>query len=256
MNTNIMIQNEYHGELSPAHYARADINDCAASRCAVARDGDAIVGSVFFAPYGSKQIAAVYVDGGYRRQGIGSALVKTACEAMGIEPAQVLPSVWYSDEGRALANALGYPTEMPPKVRPLVERWVNLTPHVIRIRHIGRAELETGFDGEEHIAEPRDAWDTVVQPEDVSARVAVRSVTAGRAGGFPVYAQERGAIEGLPEPAPGVGYLVSLIVLDALRDAPAARLDVYAPATGPRDGAIRTKDGQVFAVVSLVGLPL
>ena len=118
----------------------------------------------------------------------------------------------------------------------------NLTPHAVRIR----------LDGEAR-AEPL-PYDLVIPPEPIQARVATHSVVVGHVLGIPVIVSVRGRIEDLPEPALGVAYIVLLIVLDALRAQGSTRRDVFAPATGPSDGAIRTKDGQIFAVTRLVGL--
>ena len=76
---------------------------------------------------------------------------------------------------------------------------------------------------------------------------------SGSVNGIPLIRQEYSEIDGLPDPVPGTMYIVSLIVLNALR--PGARYDVCAPATGPNDGAIRDERGQVIAVTKLVVAP-
>lgn len=60
-----------------------------------------------------------------------------------------------------------------------------------------------------------------------------------------------GRVIGLPAPANDTIYLVSLIVLPLC----AGRTDVFAPATGPGEGAIRDDRGQVVAVTRLVAAP-
>ena len=56
-----------------------------------------------------------------------------------------------------------------------------------------------------------------------------------------------GEVSGLPPPREGTVYLVSALVAARCAD----RGDVYAPATGPADGAIR-EGGQVVAVTRLL----
>ena len=58
-----------------------------------------------------------------------------------------------------------------------------------------------------------------------------------------------GPVQGLPEPEDGVVYIVSLITLT--QPGVAGREDVVAPATGPRDGAVRV-DGRIDAVTRWV----
>lgn len=70
----------------------------------------------------------------------------------------------------------------------------------------------------------------------------------GLAGSVPVAGKPQyGPIEGLPEPQPGVLYIVSALVGAVL----GSRDDVVMPGTGPNDGAIR-ENGQVKAVTRLV----
>lgn len=60
-----------------------------------------------------------------------------------------------------------------------------------------------------------------------------------------------GEVEGLPAPVEGTVYLVSGLVLARC----AGRSDVFAPATGPKDGAIRDAGGRILAVTRLVAAP-
>lgn len=53
---------------------------------------------------------------------------------------------------------------------------------------------------------------------------------------------------GLPDPSPGVIYIVSALFAGRVGD----RGDVYYPGTGPADGAIRDEKGQVVAVTGRV----
>jgi hypothetical protein len=59
-----------------------------------------------------------------------------------------------------------------------------------------------------------------------------------------------GAVEGLPAPQEGVVFIVSGMVLEALRGS--GRSDVFAPGTGPTDGAVRNDKGQILGVTTLV----
>lgn len=248
------IEMDYKGALPQAHYERTEDWQISASRCAVLRLGDEIVGSVFFAPFGSLEISGIYVATDFRRRKLGTLLVEVACKAMGIAPADVHPSGWYSPEGRALAKALGMPTEKQPK-RYDVRMWRNLTPHGVRLRRMG-AEMNEATRQAILSAEPIPG-DIVIPPERLMARVASSRLNAGEAGGVPVIVSQRGDVQGLPLPVPGVGIIVSLIVLDALRASGSERRDVFAPATGPDEGAIRDVAGQIFAVTQLVavGMP-
>ncbi len=120
-------------------------------------------------------------------------------------------------------------------------RFVNLTPHPITL--IG----ELG--------------DVTIQPEPVPARVETKTVqsrvldtynnTCPQAGyafsatGFPVRRVEYGAITGLPDPQPGMVYIVSTVVAQA-----AKRPDVLYPDTG--SDCERDERGQVRAVRALI----
>lgn len=114
---------------------------------------------------------------------------------------------------------------------------INLTPHPIRLRTSDGAETE-------------------VPPSGTIARVASRPAWAAReVPGLPVPVQgapQWGAVEGLPAPQEGAVYLVSSLVLEAVRASGAHRPDVMAPATGPQDGAVRDDAGRIVAVTRLV----
>lgn len=60
-----------------------------------------------------------------------------------------------------------------------------------------------------------------------------------------------GNVTGLPEPQVNTVYIVSLLVLEALRRNGEYRPDVFGPGTGPNDGAIR-ENGQIVAVTKLI----
>jgi hypothetical protein len=91
---------------------------------------------------------------------------------------------------------------------------INLTPHAIVLR-------------------APDGADTTIPASGEVARVAtIPGEDTGRmAGGVPVFGADRpGAVEGLPEPRPGVVLVVSGFVAAAL--AGSGRADVVAPGTG------------------------
>ncbi len=110
-------------------------------------------------------------------------------------------------------------------------RIVNLTPHAIVLQ---------SPSGER----------TIIEPTKPAARVAtVPGILRALAGlpcrvfGPTIY----GEVDGLPDPEDGAIYLVSLIVLGRT-----SRYDVFAPGTGPNDGAVRNAAGQVEAVTRLI----
>lgn len=105
---------------------------------------------------------------------------------------------------------------------------VNLTEHEITIR---------GTDG-----------DLVIPPSGQVARVDQFEPESRQIDGIPVPVQsppQYGEVAGLPDPQPGVVYVVSGLVLARVK-----RADVLAPATGPKDGAIR-ENGKIVAVTRL-----
>jgi len=110
---------------------------------------------------------------------------------------------------------------------------VNLTPHSIALH------LPTG--------------EVLTLPSSGVARVATLPREEQSFPGLPVpvlSAPVWGQVEGLPSPVEGMIYLVSGVVLEALRGS--GRGDVFAPATGPGDGAIRDAQGRVAGVTRLI----
>jgi len=106
---------------------------------------------------------------------------------------------------------------------------INLTPHAVVVR------MEDG--------------DRVFEPSGTVARVAVTSTPVGEVDGIPVVAQTYGEIEDLPDPQPGVVYIVSMVVRQAAKEA--GRTDVVSPDTSPA-GAIRDEQGRIVAVRGFV----
>lgn len=109
---------------------------------------------------------------------------------------------------------------------------INLTPHSISVFNP---------NGEQF----------VYQPSGIVARVATSSVTRPSHQGIPVVSTSYGEVEGLgsPKDYPN-GVLVSSLVLGRLGQEWSGV--AFAPATGPRDGAIRNEQGQIIAVTKLV----
>ena len=111
--------------------------------------------------------------------------------------------------------------------------FVNLTPHVITIHcQYGEADL-------------------VIQPEPEPARVTSAPGSCLSGGPVPLYsAPNFGAVQGLPDPIPGVSYIVSGLVAGRC----VGRSDVWSPGTGPNDSPIR-KEGRIVAVTRLIQAP-
>jgi len=109
---------------------------------------------------------------------------------------------------------------------------INLTPHSLVFRNAA---------GEE--------W--TIQSSGV-ARVSSTPGALTQVPGIPIPVAEAtvyGAVEGLPPQSDGFGYVVSGLVLSALKG---TRSDVFGPGTGPNDGAIRNDKGHIVAVTRLV----
>lgn len=109
---------------------------------------------------------------------------------------------------------------------------INLVPHPITYSAIidGRPQMIT------------------LPPEPAACRVQTESHDLGMLGHLPIQKQTFGEIHNLPDPIDGVVYVVSGIVLAALKAEGSTRHDIIAPATGPRDNPMRNADGQVLAV--------
>lgn len=100
---------------------------------------------------------------------------------------------------------------------------VNLTPHEITIEGVGTFE-------------PRG-----------NARVKMIKSESFYLGKIRITEQNLGEIEGLPDPKENVIYIVSNVVLSALKN---TRKDVYAPDTG--SDATRNAEGQIVSVKGLI----
>jgi hypothetical protein len=97
---------------------------------------------------------------------------------------------------------------------------------------------------------------TTIEASGAVARVATVPGAVEARPGFPCLVAGPtlyGAVEQLPAPTPGTIFVVSALVLGAL--AGQGRDDVFAPGTGPNDGAERNAAGHVVGVTRLVQAP-
>lgn len=108
---------------------------------------------------------------------------------------------------------------------------VNLTPHTVTI--IGDYEV------------------TTIPPSGKVARVDVKVDRIGTVvKNIPLVVQRVAGIDGLPEPQEGVGYIVSNMVLQALKGQGIQRTDCYAPDTSP-EGIVKNYSGKTVGVRGL-----
>lgn len=113
-------------------------------------------------------------------------------------------------------------------------RFMNLTPHTLTFRNL---------DG-----------DVRLEASGIVARVGTTVVPLRTVGGMLLRAKSLGQVQNLPDPDGETVYVVSGMVLEALRASGSRRGDVVAPATGPNDEAVRDASGHVIAVTQLDGL--
>ena len=112
-------------------------------------------------------------------------------------------------------------------------KFINLTPHPITIDGLG-----------------------TIEPSGTIARVATLRTVIGAVEGVRVTAQNMGQVTGLPDSEFNVAYIVSGMVLDAIKrhvmpgGESRAGKDVYAPDTGA--DAVRDERGHIVAVRGLV----
>lgn len=104
-------------------------------------------------------------------------------------------------------------------------KFVNLTPHPIVIA--------------------KETESIVIPRSNIVARVEVTKEKVGEINEIPVYKNCYGNIENLPDPVEGIIYIVSTIVLQALKEKGIKRSDVVSPDT---TNAVRDKDGNIIAV--------
>ena len=104
-----------------------------------------------------------------------------------------------------------------------MKKIVNLTPHKINVR----------TSGEEQAFESAGL-----------ARVDSEVVELDTVNGIPTQKTTFGEVYGLPEQSNDTMYIVSQLVLSALPE----RKDLLAPATGPKDNAVRDDAGRIIAI--------
>jgi len=115
---------------------------------------------------------------------------------------------------------------------------INLTPHEIIIVNEGCPSK---------VADRTELQQYVIDrfpPSGLVARVKADRVKIGEYNGIPVFKTVFGGVEGLPAPERGVIYIVSTLVLQALKG---KRNDVVAPDTSPQS-AVRDESGKIIAV--------
>jgi hypothetical protein len=86
-----------------------------------------------------------------------------------------------------------------------------------------------------------------IPPHGVVARVTPSQTTVDTINGIDIVRTVFGTVEGLPAPEQNTVYIVSTLVLQALRDSGIHRDDVVAPDTSPAS-AVRNGDGQIIGV--------
>jgi len=108
-------------------------------------------------------------------------------------------------------------------------KYVNLTPHKLVIYDKGGENIKYE-----------------IEPSGTVARVKVEQEYCGMAGDVEVYKTRYGAVEGLPKPKPATYYIVSNIVLQALKG---VRKDIVAPDTS---NAIRDENGRIIGIKQFI----
>ncbi|MEM5868250.1 MAG: hypothetical protein QXG39_10080 [Candidatus Aenigmatarchaeota archaeon] len=88
-----------------------------------------------------------------------------------------------------------------------------------------------------------------IPPSGTVARVSTFQQKVGELNGIPIYKTTYGKVENLPNPQPGVVYIVSILVLQALAG---SRSDIVAPDTG--SGAVRDASGKIIGTKSFIVL--
>lgn len=107
--------------------------------------------------------------------------------------------------------------------------FINLTPHTVNVVD--------------------DSGNTIISvaPSGTVARVTTQQTVVGNVGGVDVVRTVFSDVDGLPAPQPDTVFIVSTIVLQALRANNVVRDDVVAPDTSPQS-AVRNADGQIAGV--------
>ena len=108
-------------------------------------------------------------------------------------------------------------------------KFVNLTPHTLNV---------VGDDGNTIL---------FVAPSGTVARVATQQTVVGNVAGIDIVRTVFGDVDGLPSPQNDVVYIVSTLVLQALKANGVVRDDVVAPDTSP-NSVVRNDDGIIIGV--------
>lgn len=135
-----------------------------------------------------------------------------------------------------------------PKEQAMTQ-FVNLNPHPVRLR-INAANTAAEPDASDIVVEPRRGADGKTTPARVST---TPGHEWGVFDGIPAYTNTHyGRVEGLPQQDidSDTIYLVSALI--GGRPEVRGRTDVFIPGTGPKDGAVRTAEGQIYAVTRIV----
>ncbi|MCI4407724.1 MAG: hypothetical protein JHC26_01440 [Thermofilum sp.] len=119
----------------------------------------------------------------------------------------------------------------------MTTKWVNLTPHEVKV-----------LDNDGNVI-------LTVPPSGKVARVSTTEVFTGEIGNIKLFRVTYGEIQDLPAPEPNTIYIVSSIVLMALKEKGIKRTDVVSPNTNPSiNGAVRDAKGQIIGVKSFITL--
>lgn len=108
---------------------------------------------------------------------------------------------------------------------------VNLTPHAVNFFAPDDCPNGTVLPG----AEPC----RTIPPTLPPARVSCTWEPVGEIDGVPLHQPTYGQVQGLPDPAPGVAYIVSLLTAQAAAASGRTTHDLYAVAQTVRDGSGR-----------------
>ncbi len=111
----------------------------------------------------------------------------------------------------------------------MTKKLINLTPHPITI-----------YNQDNNIV-------MNIPPSGQVARVATIPKIVDSVNGVPIRQIEYGDIVGLPEPQPDTIYIVSTVVIIALRAKGINRMDVVSPDTNP-DSSVRDSEGKIIGV--------
>ena len=117
-------------------------------------------------------------------------------------------------------------------------KYVNLTPHkIVVVKNECPNKVNSEKDIEPYVI-------AQFPPNDTVARVQTKRVKVSEIDGIPVYRTFFGEVENLPAPEKDTIYIVSILVLQAVKG---KRTDVICPDTTP-PSAVRDSQGKIVAV--------